>query len=106
MQESLFKTATATEECGKTHRYSYWLITTQIPAGQISFEEYGVRITAADGESACLPSLTHSYSRIGSLLALLAEHTVSPSHLYDVAADWAKENHLPQPMLQQVADMV
>ena len=106
MQESLFRTNEAADEHGKTHRFSYWLITTQIPAGQITFEEYGVRVTSADGESAALPSLTHSYSRILSLLVLLAENTVSPINLYDVAVDWANENHLPQPMLQQVADMV
>ena len=105
MQESLLETIEATDEHGKTRCFSYWLITTQIPAGNISFEEYGVRITSTDGECACLPSVTHSYSRIHSLLALLAQYAVSPIHLYDVAVDWAKENHLPQPMLQQVADV-
>ena len=42
---------------------------------------------------------------IGLLLALLLEYDVSPASLYDVAVDWAKENHLPQPRPQQVADV-
>lgn len=92
------------EDCN-THSLSYWLITRQIPAGQFTFEDYGVRVSAADGESACLPSLTHSYTLIHHLLTLLLENAVTPISLHDVAEDWAKENHLPQPRLQQVADV-
>lgn len=104
MQELLFGTKTLTDNEQNTHTFSYWLLTRQFPAGRFMFEDYGVRVSSADGESACLPSLTHSYTRIHRLLSLLFEYDVSPVGLYDVAEDWAKENHLPQPRLQQVAD--
>lgn len=106
MKELLFGRKTITDEGQRTHTFSYWLITRQIPAGRFAFEDYGIRVSADDGESACLPSLTHSYTLIRCLLALLLELEVSPVSLYDVAVDWAKENHLPQPRLQQVADVV
>ena len=105
MQESIFGRKTITDESDNTHMFSYWLITQQIPAGQFTFEDYGVRVSSADGESTSLPSLTHSHTQILRLLTRLQEHGVSPINLYDVAADWAKENHLPQPRLQQVADV-
>lgn len=106
MQELLFGRKTITAESDRTHTFTYWLITRQITAGQFTFEDYGVRVSTANGESACLPSLTHSYTLIHHLLTLLLENAVTPIGLYDVAEDWAKENHLPQPRLQQVADMI
>ena len=87
MQESLFGTTTVTDEVGHGHTFSYWLITQQIPAGPFSFEDYGVRISSGSGESACLPSLTHSCRLIQHLLTLLLEYAVSPTGLYDVAVD-------------------
>ena len=105
MQESLFGTKFIADEMGNTHTFSYWLMTQPLPAGRFMFEDYGVRVSSADGENACLPSLTHSRTRINDLLTLLMEHTVTPINLPEVAEDWAKENHLPQPRLQQVADV-
>lgn len=101
MQELLFGTKTIADELDRTHTFSYWLVTQQLPAGRFMFEDYGVRVSSADGESACLPSLTHSFTQIHRLLTTLLEHDVSPTALYDVVVDWTKENHLPQP--QQVA---
>lgn len=105
MQSCIFGTKTVTDELGNTHTFTYRLITQQIPAGQFFFEDYGVRVDDSGGESLCLPSLTHSRTQIHALLTQLLEYGVSPISLYDVAEDWAKENHLPQPRLQQVADV-
>lgn len=105
MQDFIIATKTCRDEQGIPHTFQYALLVRHIPVGRFSFEEYGVSVSEIDGNCARLPSITHSRSRIDALLALLIEHAVSPTGLCDVVEDWAKENHLPQPMSQQVAHM-
>lgn len=105
MQDTIFDTRICVDEQGNTHSFHYSLLTEQIPAGSFTFEDYGVRVCEVGGDTAQLRSITHSRSRIEELLALLSEHAVSPAGLADVVEDWAKENHLPQPVSRQVADI-
>lgn len=105
MQDLIIDTKTCRDEQGIPHTFQYTLLIRHIPAGRFSFEEYGVAVSEDGGDCAQLPGITHSRSRIDALLALLMEHTVSPTGLCDVVEDWAKENHLPQPMSRQVARM-
>ena len=90
---------------GASHSFHYSLLTRQLPAGAFLFEEYGVQIAEEGGSCVRVPGITHSRSRIDELLSLLVTHTVSPTGLYDVVEDWAKENHLPQPKPQQVVEV-
>jgi hypothetical protein len=105
MQDTFIGASTCPDELGKPHTFRYSLLTRQLPAGAFLFEEYGVQVAEEGGSCVQLSGLTHSRTRIDALLALLVEHTVSPTSLYDVVEDWAKENHLPQPKPQQVVEM-
>ena len=105
MQDTLICTSTCPDESGKPHTFHYSLLTRQLPAGAFLFEEYGVQVAEEGGSCVRLSGITHSRSRIDDLLALLADHTVSPTGLFDVVEDWAKENHLPQPKPQQVMEL-
>lgn len=105
MQDTLIGTSTCPDEQGTFHTFHYSLLTRQLPAGAFLFEEYGVQVAEDGGSCVRMPSITHSRSRIDTLLALLVEHAVSPIGLYDVVEDWAKENHLPQPKPQQVVEL-
>lgn len=96
MQDTFIATRTYPDEQDKPHTVHYWLLTQHIPIGRFTLEDYGVTVEDEGGERVCLPSITHSRSRIDALLALLLEHTVTPLNLPDVVEDWAKENRLPQ----------
>ena len=85
MQEIIIGTKIYRDEQDTFHTFQYSLLVRHIPAGRFAFEEYGVAVVHQGGE-------------------LLMEHIVSPTELCYVVADWAKENHLPQPELQQVVD--
>ena len=87
------------------HHFRYSLLVRTIPAGHFQFEDYGVKVEETGADMVSLPSLTHSRTRIEALLSLLTQYTVTPINLPEVAEDWAKKHHLPQPMLQQVADV-
>lgn len=105
MQDTYIGTSSCPDELGNTHTFRYSLLTRQLPAGAFLFEEYGVQVAEEGGSCVQLSGLTHSRSRIDTLLALLVEHTVSPISLYNVVDDWANENHLPRPKPQQVVEM-
>lgn len=102
MQDLIIATKTCRDEQGAPHTFQYTLLIGHIPVGRFSFEEYGVAVSEVGGDCARLPGITHSRSRIDALLTLLMDHTVSPTGLFDVVEDWAKENHLPQAMSRQV----
>ena len=104
MEEITFCTRCCLDEEGHMHRFRYSLLISTIPAGQFQFEDYGVKVEEAGADTVSLPSLTHNRTRIEALLSLLVQHAVTPINLPEIAEDWAKENHLPQPKLQQVAD--
>lgn len=103
MTETLAGKQIISDEQGTSHTLHYLLISQQIPAGHFFFEEYGVKIEDVDRDSACIYPITHSRTRIDNLLSVLIRNAVTPATLPDVVEDWAKENHLPQPKLQQVA---
>ena len=105
MQDIFIGTCTCHDELDNPHTFHYFLLTRQLPAGALLFEEYGVQVAEEGGDCVQLPGLTHSRSRIDALLDLLIKHAVSPAGLFDVAEDWAKENHLPQPKPQQVVEV-
>ncbi len=105
MQEIVIGTKTCRDEQDIVHTFQYSLLVRHIPAGRFAFEEYGVAVTHQGGDCVRIPGITHSRTRIDSLMELLLEHVVSPTELCYVVEDWAKENHLPQPMSRQVAHM-
>lgn len=105
MQETYIDTRSCLDEEGLLHTFRYVLLTRQIPAGSFSFQEYGVMVEETGVYSARVCNVTHSYPKIQELMALLVQHAVTPVDLPDVLEDWAKENHLPQPEPQQVANM-
>lgn len=51
-------------------------------------ENYGVEISCASGEDVAVPGITPSQNKITGLLALLLQHTVTPSALRDIVDDW------------------
>lgn len=103
MMEMLTGTQNISDEQGTSHILHYLLVSRQIPAGKFFFEEYGVKIEDVGRDSTCIYPITHSRTRIDNLLSVLIRNAVTPATLPDVVEDWAKENHLPQPKLQQVA---
>ena len=105
MMETIVGTQIISDEQGTSHTLHYLLLSRQIPAGSFFFEEYGVKIEDVGYDSACIYPVTHSRTRMEELLSLLIRHAVTPVALPDVVDDWAKENHLPQPKPQQVANV-
>ncbi|MBR2934724.1 MAG: hypothetical protein IKB79_03995 [Oscillospiraceae bacterium] len=105
MQEIIIGTKTCRDEQDTLHTFQYSLLVRHIPAGRFAFEEYGVAVVHQGGDCVRIPGITHSRTRIDALMELLMEHMVSPTELCYVVADWAKENHLPQPELQQVVEV-
>ncbi len=105
MQEIVIGTKTCRDEQDILHTFQYSLLLRHIPAGRFSFEEYGVAVAYQGGYRIRIPGITHSRTLIDNLMALLMEHVVSPTELCYVVEDWAKENHLPQPELQQVVEV-
>lgn len=82
----------ATRQCedpsGQQRRFHYFLTVDPVETGRFCCENYGVRITEEDGESAVIPSITVSAMRVDELITMLVEHQVGPAGLADVVADW------------------
>ena len=85
-----FKIATrqSQDQNGVLHMFHYYLTIDQIHAGAFFCENYGVRISDENGESAAIPSITVSALRMDELMTLLVDNRVSPSGLTDVVMDW------------------
>lgn len=105
MQEIYIDTRSCLDEDGLLHTFRYHLLTRQTPAGPFFLEEYGVMVEECGVERAALFPITHSFPKIQSLIDLLVDCAVTPTNLPEVTEDWAKENHLPQLMPQQVVEM-
>ena len=88
MQEQLIHTQTCSDEQGIVHTFRYYLLTEQIPIGSFACENYGIRIEQVGGESSSAPGMTRSRTRVDQLAKLLANHSVSPAHLFDVIEDF------------------
>ena len=105
MQETYIDTRSCLDEEGLLHTFRYSLLAHRCPTGPFFLEEYGVQVEEDGIECEALFPITHSQPKIRALLTLLIDHAVTPTNLPDVVADWIKENHLPQPELQQVVDV-
>ena len=106
MQEIITGTASYPDDKNTLHKFQYSLLVQHVPIGRFLLESYGVAVSQPGGDCVRLPRITLSRTRIDSLMALLIEHVVTPTELFYVVEDWAKENHLPQPKLQQVAEVI
>ncbi len=74
---------------GDAGPYDYSILVDELPTGPFSCESYGIRVTARiTGESAQIPNITISASRIDELAELLVRGQVGPIHLRDVVEDW------------------
>lgn len=76
------------DELGRSHKFHYFLTVDQVETSRFCCEDYGVRVTEEDGDSAAISSITTSALRIDELMTLLVEHQVGPVGLSDVVADW------------------
>lgn len=79
---------TITDEKGVLRQFRYALLIDPISSGCFFCENYGVLISEANGDQASIPGITSSAARIDELMTLLIEHSVSPTTLADVVADW------------------
>lgn len=105
MQETFVDTRSCLDEEGLLHTFRYILLTQQNPTGPFFLEEYGVRIEETGSTGTRIFPITHSFPKIQMLMELLVRHAVTPTNLPEVAEDWAKENHLPRFLPQQVAEV-
>ena len=76
------------DESGQLRLFHYYLTVDLVETDCFCCEDYGVRISEDQGDTAVIPSITTSALRIDELLTLLVDHQVSPSALADVVADW------------------
>lgn len=90
MSELYVTTRTEEDEAGTEYHYSYSILIGEMEVnGQFSCESYGVKVQEqGSGESAAIPNLTTSISRIDGLMELLTRNVVTPCTLADVVADW------------------
>ena len=79
---------TITDESGTARQFHYSLLIEQIESEHLFCEHYGVLISEEHGEQIYIPGITTSAARIDELMTLLIKHTVSPTTLPDIVADW------------------
>lgn len=82
----------ATRQChdpqGQPRRFHYFLTVDLVEADRFCCENYGVRIDEEEGDSASIPAITTSPTRIDELMTLLVDNQVGPVGLADVVTDW------------------
>ena len=88
MTEIKVATRSLVDEAGTRRRYHYSLLVDQVEAGSFFCEDYGVKVVEEAGDSASVPGITTSATRIDELLELLVAHLVGPTALRDVVEDW------------------
>ena len=76
------------DEVGGLRRVHYYLQVETVDTGGFCCENYGVRVSEEDGDSAQVSGITTSALRIDELISLLVDHKVGPTALPDVVADW------------------
>ena len=79
---------TCPDELGRSRTFHYSLTVDTVESGAFSCENYGVKISEDDGDTAAVPGITTSALRIDELMTLLVEHGVGPASLRDVVDDW------------------
>lgn len=89
MRELLVDTCMAQDEGGSAHQLTYYVVIDEMEVGgRFSCESYGVKVAEQGGDSAIVPNITVSISRIDQLMELIRRNQVSPAGLGDVVADW------------------
>ena len=90
MSELYVTTCTGKDEAGTEYRYAYSILIGEMAVnGQFSCESYGVKVQEqGSGETAEIPNITTSISRIDGLMELLTRNVVTPCTLADVVSDW------------------
>ena len=89
MRELFVETRTTKDEDGALHRFHYYVVIGEMNVGHLfGCESYGVKIVEEGGDTAVIPDVTVSISRIDGLVELLRRNMVSPAGLGDVVADW------------------
>lgn len=89
MRELFVETRTMEDEVGKHHKFRYFVVVDEMKIGHLmGCESYGVKVAEDGGDTAVIPNITVSISRIDALMELLGRNVVSPAGLGDVIADW------------------
>ena len=88
MMEIKIASRTCPDELGRSRTFHYSLPVDTVESGAFSCENYGVKISEDDGDTAAVPGITTSALRIDELMTLLVEHGVGPASLRDVVDDW------------------
>ena len=89
MRELYVETRTVEDELGNVHKFDYFVVIGEMSVGgKFACESYGVKVVEQGGDTAVIPNITVSISRIDSLMDMLQRNLVSPAGLDDVIADW------------------
>lgn len=89
MRELFVETRTVEGEDGTKHHFDYFVVIGEMEVGtHFSCESYGVKIVEQGGDTAVIPNVTVSISRIDALIGLLVGNTVGPASARDVVDDW------------------
>ena len=76
------------DQSGRLRTFHYFLVVDMVETDCFCFENYGVRITENERNTACVPALTTSAERIDQLMTVLVDNRVGPVGLRDVIEDW------------------
>lgn len=89
MRELYVETRSMEDELGITHKFDYYVVIGEMPVGgKFTCESYGVKVAEQGRDTAVIPNITVSISRIDRLMDVLGRNVVSPTGLDDVVADW------------------
>ena len=89
MRELFVGTRTGLGEDGSVHHFDYSVVIGEMEVGgRFSCESYGVKISEQGGDTAVIPNITVSISRIDALMEQLVGGLVSPASVRDVVDDW------------------
>ena len=86
MRELFVERRTVRGEDGVSHCFDYYVVIGEMEVAEhFSCESYGVKVAEQGGDSAVIPNVTVSISR---MMELLTRNTVGPAAVGDVVADW------------------
>lgn len=88
MMELKFATKSFSDERSQTRCFHYFLLVDPVEHGNFFCENYGVKVSEENGDSALIRGITASSRRIHELITTLVEHLVGPTVLADVVDDW------------------
>ena len=89
MKDLYVQTRTVEGEDGTSHHFDYFVVVGEMEVGgRFACESYGVKVAEPGGDTATIPNLTVSVSRIDALMDLLVRNSVGPTGVGDVVQDW------------------